>query len=290
MIFLKEGIRISIISILVNTVLSIFKFISGIIGNSSAMISDSIHSFSDVLTTVVVIIGLKLSSKENNKKHPYGHERIECITAIILSFFLALTGISIGYVGINNIIFKEYLNNPTPTFLPLIAALVSIIIKEAMFQCTKKVAKKINSDSLMADAWHHRSDALSSIGSLIGISGAMIGFRFLDSITSIIICLCIIKVSFDIFIDSVNKIIDKSCDDEFIERIKTLILEVDGVKGIDSIKTRIFGNKVYIDIEVSADSNLTLDESHQIAHKIHDYIELKFKEVKHCMVHMNPKV
>lgn len=158
-----------------------------------------------------------------------------------------------------------------------------------MYWYTRNIAKKIKSNALMADAWHHRSDALSSIGSLIGIGGAMLGFKLLDPIASIIICLCIIKVAFDIFMDSVNKMIDRSCSDSFIEQIKNLILSIDGVIEIDSIKTRLFGNKIYIDIEVSANENLSLKEAHQIAQNIHDEVESNFEEVKHCMVHMNPK-
>ena len=158
-----------------------------------------------------------------------------------------------------------------------------------MYWWTRKIAKKIKSDALMADAWHHRSDALSSIGSLIGVGGSMLGFKLLDPIASIIICLFIIKVAFDIFIDSINKVIDRSCDKKFVKELEKLILKVDGVMNIDSLKTRLFGNKIYIDIEISADENLTLKKAHVIAENVHDIIEDTYKDVKHCMVHMNPK-
>lgn len=286
----KEGMKVSIISILVNIFLATFKFISGWLGKSNAMISDSIHSLSDVLTAIIVIIGLKLASKTEDKAHPYGHERIECVAALVLAFFLFFTGISIGWFGLKTILFQEYTKIEAPTSLALIAAIISILMKEGMFWYTRKIAKKINSDSLIADAWHHRSDALSSIGSFIGIGGAMLGFKLLDPIASIIICLCIMKVSFNIFIDSVTKMIDKSCDDTFIKKLENLIFKIDGVEGIDSIKTRLFGNRIYVDIEISADANLSLYESHQIAHNVHDSIEDTFHDVKHCMVHMNPKV
>lgn len=287
--FVNEGVKVSIISIIINIILFIFKFIAGLLGKSNAMISDSIHSLSDVLSTIVVIIGLKISSKADDDSHPYGHERFECVAAFILSAFLFITGILIGIVGIKTIFYNDYSNIKTPTTIALIAAIISIITKEAMYWYTRNVAKKINSDSLMADAWHHRSDSLSSIGSLVGIGGAMLGFKLLDPIASIIICLCIIKVAYDIFMDSVNKMIDKSCDKEFTNQVKQLVFKIDGVKDIDSIKTRLFGNRIYIDIEISADENLTLKESHKIAHEVHDNIENNFKDVKHCMVHMNPK-
>lgn len=287
---IQEGIKVSIISMIENVFLSLFKLIAGWLGKSSAMISDSIHSLSDVLSTIVVIIGLKISSKKEDKSHPYGHERIECVASFILASFLFITGIGIGWIGIKTIFLEDYSQIQTPTTISLVAAIISIIIKESMYWYTRRIAKKIHSDALMADAWHHRSDALSSIGSLIGIGGAMLGWKLLDPIASILICICIIKVAFDIFIDSINKMVDKSCSDHLIEELKTLVLTVDGVLGIDSIKTRLFGNRIYIDLEISADANLTLLNAHQIAEDVHDKIEATYTDVKHCMVHMNPKV
>ena len=286
---LKEGMKVSVISIIGNVFLSIFKFIAGIIGKSNAMISDSIHSLSDVLSTIVVMIGLKLASKKEDVSHPYGHERIECVASFILAIFLFITGLGIGWMGIKTIFFENYSEIKMPTLIALIAAIISIITKEAMYWYTRSVAKKIKSDALMADAWHHRSDALSSIGSLIGIGGAMMGFKLLDSIASIIICLCIIKVSYDIFMDSVDKMVDKACNSDFINKICDLVLSTNGVLNIDLIKTRLFGNKIYIDLEIAANQDLTLKEAHEIAQKVHDKIENNYEDVKHCMVHVNPK-
>lgn len=157
-----------------------------------------------------------------------------------------------------------------------------------MYRYTKKIAKKINSNALMADAWHHRIDALASIGGFIGIIGSMLGFKLLDVIASIAISLCIIKAALEIFIDSINKIIDKSCNDEYVSNVKSIILETNGVKSIDSIKTRLFGSKVYIDIEIGVDEDLLLKDAHQISHNVHDKVENNFKDVKHCMIHVNP--
>lgn len=286
---LKEGMKVSVISIIGNVFLSIFKFIAGIIGKSNAMISDSIHSLSDVLSTIVVMIGLKLASKKEDVSHPYGHERIECVASFILAIFLFITGLGIGWMGIKTIFFENYSEIKTPTLIALIAAIISIITKEAMYWYTRGVAKRIKSDALMADAWHHRSDALSSIGSLIGIGGAMMGFKLLDSIASIIICFCIIKVSYDIFMDSVDKMVDKACNSDFINKICDLVLSTNGVLNIDLIKTRLFGNKIYIDLEIAANQDLTLKEAHEIAQEVHDNIENNYEDVKHCMVHVNPK-
>lgn len=285
--FKNEGIKISIISIIVNVILSIFKLIAGIIGKSSAMISDSIHSISDVISTIIVIIGINISNKQSDDSHQYGHERFEAVAALILSIILLFTGIFIGYDAIIKIISNNDLE--IPTTIALVAAMISIIVKETMYWATRKVAKKMNSSALMADAWHHRSDALSSIGSLIGIAFSILGFPILDKITSLIICIFILKVGYDILKDSIYKLVDKSCDDETVYQMKELILKTEGVLELDLIRTRLFGNKIYVDIEIGADKNLTLENSHKIASNIHDLIEETFKNVKHCMVHVNPK-
>lgn len=282
----KTCLKVSIVTIVVNFVLSIVKFLAGIFGNSSAMISDSIHSLSDVLSTFIVIVGIKLASKKSDDKHQYGHERLENVASLILAFFLLITGLSIGISGVKNIYNQTYV---VPTFFALIASIVSILVKEWMYWYTIVVAKKYNSDALKADAWHHRSDALSSVGSLIGIAFSMIGVKSMDVIASIIIAIIIVKIAVEIFMESVKKMIDCSCDEETINKIKKIVCETAGVKGIDKIKTRLFGSKIYIDLEINADRNITFEESHNIAHEVHDRVEDILENVKHCMVHINPK-
>lgn len=282
----KIAIKVSFISIVGNIILSILKMIASFIGKSQAMLSDAIHSLSDVLSTLVVIIGVKISSKQDDEDHPYGHEKLECIASIILSFMLFTTALGIGYAGLNSMLKPSEIQ--TPKVIALIAAVISIIVKESMFQYTKYNAKKIKSDALMADAWHHRSDALSSIGSLIGIGFAMLGYPIFDAIASIIICLLIIKVSLDIFKSAVNKIVDKSCDENTLDEIRSIILSNENVLGIDSLKTRQFGNKIYVDVEISLDKNLTFIKAHDISEQIHHKLEKKMPAIKHCMVHANP--
>ena len=283
---IKEGLKVSLVTIIVNILLSFIKLIAGIFGKSSAMISDAVHSISDVISTFIVIVGLKISSKDSDTKHQYGHERYENVASILLSFLLFITGIIIGVDGIKNIYYKTYTN---PTVIALISAILSIIVKEWMYWYTIRVAKKFNSDSLKADAWHHRSDAISSIGSLIGIGFAMLGLTFMDTLASILISLLIIKISIEIFIESINKMIDSSCDKETIKNIENLVLKTKGVLEIESLKTRLFGNKIYIDIEICASREMSFEESHKLAHKVHDKVEKNIKNVKHCMVHINPK-
>lgn len=282
----KIAIKVSIISIILNCLLTLIKFISGVISKSSAMISDSVHSLSDVLSTFIVIIGVKISNKKADSDHPYGHERIECVSAIILSGMLFIIGALIGINGIKNVTNSS--NLVMPGVLALIASIISIISKEAMYQYTIRVSKKINSAALKADAWHHRSDALSSIGSFIGILGSRLGFKIFDPLASVIISLCIIKVSIDIFKDAIDKMVDKSCDKEVIDKVISVIEKNESVKNIDDIKTRQFGNKAYVDVEISVDENLLLKDAHKVAEEIHNSVENEINIVKHCMVHVNP--
>ena len=284
----KIAYKVSIVGIISNIFLSIFKLLAGIIGNSKAMISDAIHSTSDVLSTIVVIIGIKLSNKESDKEHPYGHERFECIASIILSFMLFCIGFLIGYRGIVSIINGQYKKDLVPGTLALVGSIVSIITKEAMYLYTKKWAKVINSSALLADSYHHRSDSLSSVGSLIGIIASQLGLPIGDSIASVVICIFIIKISIDIFNDTIDKLVDKSCDDDLINTLKKDIFSNKQVLKIDMLKTRIFGNKLYADIEISVAADLSLIEAHQISENVHDYLENKHKNLKHCMIHVNP--
>lgn len=284
------AMRISVVSIVVNVILSVFKLIAGIAGSSGAMISDAVHSASDIFSTFVVMIGVSISNRKSDIKHQYGHERLECVSAIVLAVILGATGMGIGYNGIRNIFFEKPENLTTPTGIALVAAVVSIVTKEAMYWYTILGAKKINSASLKADAWHHRSDAFSSIGSFVGILGAMCGIKILDPVASVVISLLILKATYDIVKDAIDKMIDKSCDEDTVAKMSTLIIEQDGVKRLDLIKTRLFGNKIYVDIEISVDSELTISEGHDIARCVHDVIEKEFPLVKHCMVHINPYI
>ncbi len=282
------AMKVSWISIVGNVLLCVFKLFAGFFANSSAMISDAIHTLSDVLSTFIVIVGIKLSNQDSDKKHQYGHERFECVAAIVLAAILGITGIGIGYSGVEKIIFGNKEQLAVPGMLALIAAIVSIAIKETMYWYTRAAAKRINSGALMADAWHHRSDALSSVGSLIGIAGARLGFPIMDPIASVVICIFIFKAAVSIFMDAVGKMTDKACEQSTIEKMRKIITAQEGVLGIAELKTRLFGDKVYVDVEIFADGKDSLSSTHEIAHKIHDEIESHFPNVKHCMVHVNP--
>lgn len=284
----RTVMHISFLSIVGNTLLSVLKLLAGLLAHSGAMMSDAIHSASDVFSTVVVIIGVKISGKESDKEHPYGHERLECVAAIVLATILAVTGLGIGWTALQKILEADYDNLAVPGVLALAAAILSIVVKEAMFWYTRAGAKRIDSGALMADAWHHRSDALSSVGALIGIGGARLGFPILDPVASLIICAFIEKAAFDIFMDAVDKMVDKACDEETEEQMRRCVLRQTGVIAVDLLQTRTFGNKIYVDVEIGVDGNIPLREAHDIAETVHDTIERKFPKVKHIMVHVNP--
>ena len=282
------AIRASVTTIICDVGLVIFKLFAGIVGNSTAMLADAIHSLSDMLTTVVVMIGVKMANKKPDKDHQYGHERFEPVAAVILSVVLFVTGIGIGWAGIQQIVAAEHGQLAIPGAIALVAAVVTLVLKEGMYRYKRGVAKKIDSSALMADAWHHRIDALTSIGSFLGILGAMLGFPILDPIAAIAICLFIIKAALDVFRSAISKMTDKACDEDTQAQMRELILAQAGVENIDMLRTRLFGDKIYVDVEIGVDGTKTLHEAHDIAHTVHDAIEAQFIKVKHCMVHVNP--
>ena len=284
----KIAMQVSVLSIVVNIILSAYKLLAGILASSGAMISDAVHSASDVFSTIIVMIGVQAAGRQSDTDHQYGHERMECVASIILAVVLCVTGVGIGYEGVVRILAGHYDQLPVPGKTALIAAIVSIVVKEWMFWYTRGAAKKIDSGALMADAWHHRSDALSSIGALLGIAGSRMGYPVLDSVASVAISFFIVKAAYEIFIDAIDKMVDKSCPEEEVEKIRRLILSQEGVLDVDLLRTRLFGNKIYVDIEIAADGNRTLNETHAVAECVHNKVEEEFPEVKHCMVHVNP--
>ena len=286
--FKKVANKVSFITIVQNVLLSVFKLFAGIFAHSNAMISDAVHSASDVFSTIIVIIGVKLASKESDKEHPYGHERMECVAAIVLATVLAVTGLGIGWSAIQSIAKESTGVVVVPGVLALVAAVVSILTKEGMYWYTRFHAKKIDSSALMADAWHHRSDALSSVGALVGIAASRMGYPLMDPLASLVICVFIEKAALDIFKDAINKMVDKACDEDTEQAIRECAEKQPGVIRVDMLKTRVFGNKIYVDLEIGADGNETLREAHAVAEEVHNRIENEFPKVKHIMVHVNP--
>jgi len=284
----KIAMYISRGNIVLNVLLAVSKLIVGAVANSSAMINDGINNASDVVSSIIVIIGISAASKASDKNHQYGHERLECVAAILLSGMVMAVGFGLGVDGIQKIIRGTYKSQPTPGTMALVVAMISIVVKEIMFLYTRWGAKKVNSSVLMASAWDSQSDVLATTGGLIGIAGSILGFPIADSLAAILIAGFILKVGIQIFLDGMNKMVDHACPQEMVDTIKKVVLDQEGVLSLDVLNTREFGSRAYVDIEISADGYLRLIEAHAIAEKVHHAIERNFPEVKHCMVHVNP--
>lgn len=284
------ALHVSAVSLAVNIVLSLGKLAAGIAAASGAMISDAVHSASDVFSTLLVMFGVSVAAKKADEDHPYGHERLECVSALLLALLLFATGLGVGVTGCRNIRLALAGELAAPGALALAAAAVSIVVKELMFHYTKRAAARTNSGALLADAWHHRSDALSSIGSFVGVLGARLGWPVMDPIAALIICFFILKVAYDIAIDALDKMLDHACAPETVERIREIAYATAGVQTLDDLKTRRFGSKCYVDIEVGVDPTLSVVAAHDIAEALHHRIEQGLPEVKHCMVHINPNL
>ena len=282
----EEADKVTIQSILWNIFLTIIKIFAGIFGKSSAMISDGLHSASDIISSVGVLIGNKIAKTPNDKEHNYGHEKAETLVSFLLSILLIIVSLKIGWGALQSLFNLDSVQ--VPTALPLIVSIISIGIKEYQYRITIRIANKINSPSLKADAWHHRSDALSSIAAFIGIGGAMLGFKALDPIASIVVALFVAKVGFDILKDSTNELMDYSIDDEQEEQIRKIANETKGVMNLGELKTRKHGAMAYVDLTICVNKDLTVLEGHEIAHKIEKYIINEMKFVKGITVHVEP--
>ncbi|MCB6994156.1 cation diffusion facilitator family transporter [bacterium 210820-DFI.6.37] len=280
----KKTIRVSFVSIGGNLFLCVLKLFAGILGHSGALISDAVHSAADAVDTIIVIIGIKLASKAPDARHPYGHERMECVAAILLSIVLGIVGAGIGCAGLEKILSGQYASVGTPSRLALFAALISIAVKEGLYWYMRGTAKKISSDSLMAIAWHNRADSLSSIGSLVGIVGARAGFPILDPLVSVIICIFVIKAALSIFRGAINKMVDHACDPQTADAIQKTILSSRENLRIGQFRTRLFGDKIYVDLELFLPGETSLAESYAICRQVQSDIEKTFEKVKECRI------
>ena len=285
--------RVSIVGMAGNVALTLFKLFAGIISHSGAMISDAVHSASDVFSGIIVIVGVRLSARESDSDHPYGHERFECVAEIILAVVLFLAGGAIGIEALKSIFTGAYTELSFRNPLALIAAITSIVVKETMFWYTKINAKRIDSPSLSAEAWHHRSDALSSIGAAIGIGGALLlGSRWtvLDPIAGIIVGLMLVHTAVELIGGSMAELTEGSLPEETEQEIRQLILSVNGVEDPHELRTRRIGNHIAVDVHVRMDGDMTLREAHDRSSEIEQRIRERFGEESYVSVHMEPRV
>ena len=263
--------------------------LAGIFSHSTALISDAIHSASDVLDTIVVLAGVKLASKKPDKLHPYGYERMEGIAALILAVVLFITGATIGIGAGESIISGEYKEAASPGLAALITAICCIAIKEGMYWYTRAAGKALSSGALMATAWHSRADALSSLGALAGIVGARMGLSILDPLAGICICIFVCKVSYNIFRGSVNKLVDKSAGEDMEEALKRTANNVSDVAEVLSVKSRLFGNRIFVEMDLSVPPSLSAAECSAVKDSVKAALTKEFPAVKDCIVQFSPK-
>jgi len=275
----------TLIGLITNIALAIFKLFAGIFGFSYAMIADAIHSMSDCLATGTVYVGLRIGERPPDKSHPYGHANAETIAAFLVALIILATG---TFIGVSAIQLMAHRDLETPATIALIAAATSIVIKEIMFRYTLKVGKRTNSPAVIANAWDHRSDAYSSIGSLAGIAGARLGFQYLDPIAGLVISAVIVKMSLTILHSTIGILMDERPEQAVLNKISAAVLEVEGIKAIDSIRAHRRGSTFTIDIEVAVDSNITVEQGHQVASEVKNRLVNKIEHVQDVMVHVNP--
>jgi len=273
------------VGLFVNIVLTIFKFFAGILGLSKAMVADALHSFSDILTSGVAYVGICIAERPADKDHPYGHGNAETIAATLVSLIILGIGAYAGISAISDIIQRRF---SAPLNIALLAAIISIVIKEALFRYTIKVGKVSNSPAVIADAWHHRSDAYSSVAALIGIAGAKISFLYLDPIAALVVSALIIGIAARLIRSNIGIMMDERPDSSFINNIKAVVRECEGVRKIDGIKVHRRGSRFTVDLEIAVQSSITVEEGHKISTNVRKNLLKKVKNIRDVMVHVNP--
>ncbi len=286
--------KVTLVGLLANVVLTAFKFFAGIVGKSSAMIADAVHSLSDILTDLVVLVGVAFTSKPADTCHNYGHGKYETIATVIISAALTVVGYHILKNGIIKILFI-YNGGimEKPGTIALVAAIFSITAKEILYRYTIKAGKKINSSALIANAWHHRSDAFSSIATMLGIGGAIaLGHKWtvLDPIASIVVGIFIFKVAYDIIIPSFNELVEKSLPPQEREKVETVLRENRDIREYHKLRTRKVGNKAVIECHILLDEHLNIKEAHDIAETVEEDIKKLFRENSIITIHIEPYI
>ena len=274
--------RISAVSISGNILLALIKAAAGLAAGSGALLSDAVHSAADLFSSVIVIAGVRMSAKAPDREHPYGHERFECVAAIVLAVVLLVTGVFIGVEAVGKL--RSGGAADAPGMLAIVVAALSIVIKEALFRYTWFHAQRHDSSSLRADAWHHRSDALGTMGVLVGVAGARMGFPMLDSVASLMICGFIIRAAYRIFCDAIRKMVDHACCAELETALMRCVQRQPDVLTVEQLLTREFGSRIYADVEIQVDGRLSLAEGCGIAQRVHDAVETQFPQIKHITI------
>lgn len=281
----KILVKASIITLVLNVLLAGGKIITGLVLSSPAVLSDGLHSIADGAATVAVLFGVKLSGAESDSTHPYGHERIEFVVALLLAFMLLVTG---GYIAYSAVMGLVEAKRPGGFFIiPAAVTAVSIAVKESMYQITSRSAKKYNSAALSAVAVDHRIDSMSSLAVLAGLVFARFGMWWAEYAAACVIAVITIVEAVKLLFESSHQLIDSSAGEDTEDKIKERTMRIRYILGIDSLKTRMFGSRLYVDIDIVVDKDLSFAEAHRVSHEVHDMIEAEF-DAKHVQVHTSP--
>lgn len=289
----KEIYKVTLLGGAVNVVLLVFKFVAGILGHSAAMVADAIHSLSDFITDLIVLVFVYISGKPQDKTHDYGHGKYETLALIFIGLALLAVAVGIFTSGTQKII--SWYNGEqlaAPGILALWAALISILLKELTYRYTIHKARQLDSTSMEANAWHHRSDAMSSIGTAVGIGGALLlGKRWtvLDPLASLVVGAFIVKVSFDLISKGMSELMEKSLPEDVEDEIMRIAASEPDVIEPHDLKTRRIGNRYAIELHILMDGNITLTKAHDHADSIEEQLKRKFGENTHVAIHMEPK-
>ena len=284
----RTAVNAAFISIACNIFLAGIKLIAAFLCGAGAMLSDGIHSLCDVCSNLIVIIGVKLAAKPPDRSHPFGHDRFESVSAILLSTVLLITGIFLGKDACTAIVTRKYNASAFAGTLPIIIATISIFCKECIYRILKNIALRCDSSALLADAWHHRSDALSSVGALLGIAGTKLGFPICDSLASLLICFFILKASIDIFRDAVQKITDHSCSPELEAQLLCAILSCPGVENVSMLRKRTFGSGFYAEAEIITKCTDTLPDIYHLVLQVQSSVRKNFPKLKDIYIQVHP--
>ncbi len=277
----------------VNVVLLLFKFVAGIVGHSAAMVADAVHSLSDFVTDVIVLVFVHISGKPKDKSHDYGHGKFETLAMTVIGLALLVVAVGIVYSGMTKIIdWANGTNLEAPGMLALWAALLSIVLKEGVYRYSMVKARELNSQAVEANAWHHRSDALSSLGTAIGIGGAIfLGKRWtvLDPIASVVVGMFIVKVAIDLLRRGIGDLMEQSLPDAVEEEMLQMVGAIPGVVEPHNLRTRRIGNHYAIELHIRMDGDISLRESHDKASEVEDMLRNRYGEDTHVAVHVEPK-
>lgn len=288
----KDIFKVTIVGTVVNALLVAVKFVAGIMGRSSALVADAVHSLTDFVSDIVVLVFVRISGKPRDAEHEYGHGKFETLATMIIGVLLIGAGIGLlinGAIQVWDSLHGAILSEPT--WIALVVAVISIVSKEILYRYTVKEGRRLHSDAVIANAWHHRSDAISSLGTMVGIAGAMFfgeKWRILDPLAAVVVSFFIIKAGYDITKPAINELLETSLPKEQTDEITEIIRSVDGVKGLHNLRTRKIGNAIAIDVHVKMDGDLRLTEAHEIASRIEQTIRDRYGEGSLINVHMEP--